>query len=94
MTHSDTDSAGVVGLNGLSDYEVAERIRSGQTNAYKETTSRSAASIVRANVFTIFNAILGAALVHAFALESRIIPGDGSVQNLSVLTTNLTLSLH
>lgn len=63
MTHSDTDSAGVVGLNGLSDYEVAERIRSGQTNAYKETTSRSAASIVRANVFTIFNAILGAALV-------------------------------
>ncbi len=30
---------------------------------------------------------------HAFALESRIIPGDGSVQNLSVLNVGSRVSL-
>jgi ABC-type uncharacterized transport system permease subunit len=36
----------------------------------------------------------GIALIcHAFALESRIIPGDGSVQNLSVLNVGSLVSL-
>ena len=48
---------------GLTSQEVAARIRDGLTNAYEETTSRSALDILRANVLTIFNAILGAALV-------------------------------
>ncbi|SPT52380.1 Probable cation-transporting ATPase F [Actinomyces bovis] len=50
-------------LQGLSPAEVAERVADGRTNAYKERTSRSAAQILRSNVLTIFNAILGAALV-------------------------------
>ncbi|QQM66587.1 HAD-IC family P-type ATPase [Actinomyces weissii] len=50
-------------LQGLSRAQVAERVARGQTNAYKERTSRSAAQILRANVLTIFNAILGVALV-------------------------------
>ena len=48
---------------GLTRAEVAERVRRGQTNAYEEKTSRSAAEILRANVLTIFNGILGTALV-------------------------------
>nr|WP_243896726.1 HAD-IC family P-type ATPase [Actinomyces bowdenii] len=43
--------------------QVEERVRRGQTNAYEERTSRSAAQILRANVLTIFNGILGCALV-------------------------------
>ncbi|WP_159813260.1 HAD-IC family P-type ATPase [Actinomyces sp. zg328] len=51
------------GTSGLTSQEVAARVRDGLTNAYEETTSRSALDILRANVLTIFNAILGAALV-------------------------------
>lgn len=50
-------------VSGLSTAQVAERISAGRTNEYRERTSRSAIQILRANVFTIFNAILGAALV-------------------------------
>lgn len=50
-------------LAGLTAAEVAQRVADGRTNAYKETTSRSAADILSANVFTLFNAILATALV-------------------------------
>ena len=53
---------------GLSAAEVAERVRAGRTNAYRVRTSRSAAAILRANVFTIFNAILATALVVVLAV--------------------------
>ncbi|HEX2498344.1 MAG TPA: HAD-IC family P-type ATPase, partial [Actinomycetes bacterium] len=39
--------------------EVAERVAAGQTNAVRVHSSRSAADIVRANVLTRFNAIIG-----------------------------------
>lgn len=55
-------------VSGLSAAQVAERVSAGQTNEYRERTSRSAAQILRANVFTIFNGILGAALVLVLAL--------------------------
>lgn len=45
---------------GLSAAEVAERVAGGRTNAFTADTSRSAWSIVRANVFTLFNGIVGA----------------------------------
>lgn len=51
------------GLGGLSHAEVSERVAKGLTNAFKERTSRSGLQILRANVLTIFNAILGTALV-------------------------------
>ena len=55
-------------VNGLSAAQVAERVSAGRTNEYRERTSRSAAQILRANVFTIFNGILGVALVLVLAL--------------------------
>jgi cation-transporting ATPase E len=47
---------------GLTAAEVQERVARGQTNDTGERTSRKLSEIVRANVFTRFNAILGAAL--------------------------------
>lgn len=43
---------------GLTASEVAERVAAGQTNAFTADSSRSAWNIIRANVFTIFNAIV------------------------------------
>ncbi|HEU5305985.1 MAG TPA: HAD-IC family P-type ATPase [Acidimicrobiia bacterium] len=47
---------------GLTAAEVQERVARGQTNDTGERTSRKLSEIVRANVFTRFNAILGVAL--------------------------------
>ncbi|GLP71327.1 magnesium-transporting ATPase [Streptomyces sp. TUS-ST3] len=44
---------------GLTASEVAERVRRGQVNDVPVRSSRSLAEIVRANVFTRFNAIIG-----------------------------------
>ena len=48
---------------GLTSAEVAERIERGQVNRVEDATSRSVEDIIRANVFTRFNAILGSLLV-------------------------------
>ena len=48
---------------GLAAAEVAERVADGRVNRAPRGTSRSLWEIVRANVFTRFNAILGALLV-------------------------------
>ena len=61
-----TDTAGAT--RGLSEAEVAARIAAGQTNAFTDATSRSAWSIVRANVFTLFNAIIVACFAVLLAL--------------------------
>ncbi len=54
---------------GLTAADVAERIARGQTNAVRMPTSRSLGRIIRANVFTWFNLILGSlfALMVLFA---------------------------
>lgn len=52
-----------IGATGLTPKEVAQRIESGQSNAVKTSTSRSVRDIVRANVFTLFNGIIFAAMV-------------------------------
>ncbi len=44
---------------GLAGFQVKERVERGETNAVKDETSRSLASIIRVNVFNRFNAILG-----------------------------------
>ena len=49
--------------NGLTSAEVAERVAAGQLNVVTETTSRTTAEIVRANVVTRFNILLGILLV-------------------------------
>lgn len=45
---------------GLTAADVAERIAAGRTNAFTADSSRSVWSIVRTNVFTLFNGIVGA----------------------------------
>ncbi|WP_261718727.1 cation-translocating P-type ATPase [Streptomyces sp. FZ201] len=48
-----------VGTGGLTAAEVAERVARGQVNDVPVRSSRSTVDIVRANVFTRFNAIIG-----------------------------------
>ena len=63
---SDTGVAGAsstTGPDGLTADEVAQRVRAGQVNVADERTSRTLPEILRANVLTRFNAILGTAFV-------------------------------
>ena len=63
---SDTTLAGAApktGPGGLTAAEVAVRVRAGQVNATEERTSRTIGEIVKANVFTRFNAIIGTLFV-------------------------------
>lgn len=46
-------------VTGLTSAEVAEKVANGQTNAFTDASSRSAVSIIRANVLTLFNGIIG-----------------------------------
>ncbi len=55
-------------LSGLSAQEVAERVTAGKTNAFKADSSRSVWSIVRANVFTLFNGIVFSCFAVLFLL--------------------------
>ncbi|MGA4789669.1 cation-translocating P-type ATPase [Nocardia sp. AB354] len=60
------------GAAGLTAAEVAQRVRDGQTNDVPDRASRSVADIVRANVFTRINAILGVLFVLVLATGSII----------------------
>ena len=57
---------------GLSDAEVAARIAEGKSNDVPNRASRSVADVVRANVFTRINAILGVLLLIVVATGSLI----------------------
>ena len=57
---------------GLTDVEVAERVAQGKTNDVPGRATRSVADIVRANVFTPINAILGVLLAVVLATGSLI----------------------
>ena len=59
-TDVDAPPAPVDPAIGLTDAQVAERVAAGRTNAFSADTSRSVWNIVSANVFTLFNAIVGA----------------------------------
>jgi cation-transporting ATPase E len=50
-------------LQGLTGAEVDQRRADGRTNDVADPTSRTIAQIVRANIFTPFNALLGVLLV-------------------------------
>ncbi len=60
------------GAVGLTDAEVAQRFADGQGNAAPKRATRSVADIVRANVFTRINAILGVLLLIVLATGSAI----------------------
>ena len=53
----------VTPLGGLTVEEVCGRVRSGQTNAVAARNSRTVSQILRANVLTVFNAVLLVLLV-------------------------------
>ncbi|EID10527.1 ATPase, P-type (transporting), HAD superfamily, subfamily IC [Mycobacterium xenopi RIVM700367] len=57
---------------GLTDAEVAQRVADGKTNDVPSRATRSVADIVRANVFTRINAILGVLLAIVLATGSLI----------------------
>ncbi|MFJ9721048.1 HAD-IC family P-type ATPase [Streptomyces sp. NPDC101213] len=59
MTHADATTARTPAATGLTAAEVAERVARGQVNDVPVRSSRSVGEIVRANVFTRFNAIIG-----------------------------------
>ncbi|MEE2852782.1 MAG: cation-translocating P-type ATPase [Actinomycetota bacterium] len=58
--------------SGLTDAEVAQRVADGKSNAVRERATRSITDIVRANVFTRINAILGVLLLIVLATGSLI----------------------
>ena len=62
-TPNDAPSMPATAERGLSRAEVEARVESGRTNKVKDSTSRSLAEIIRANVFTLFNGIILAAMV-------------------------------
>ncbi|MEU4541562.1 HAD-IC family P-type ATPase [Streptosporangium sp. NPDC023825] len=49
-----------VAERGLTAAEVAERVAAGQVNDVRRRSSRSVSAIVRANVLTLFNGVIGA----------------------------------
>ena len=57
---------------GLSDAEVAQRVAEGKTNDVPARAARSVKEIVRANVFTRINAILGVLLIIVLSTGSFI----------------------
>ena len=57
---------------GLSDADVARRVADGKTNDVPVRAARSVKEIIRANVFTRINAILGALLVIVLSTGSLI----------------------
>ena len=59
VTEVDALPAQVDPAVGLTPAQVAERIAAGRTNAFTADSSRSVWNIVSANVFTLFNAIVG-----------------------------------
>ncbi len=62
----------IASISGLTDAEVAQRMADGKSNAVRERATRSITEIVRANVFTRINAILGVLLLIVLATGSVI----------------------
>jgi cation-transporting ATPase E len=62
----------LVSTSGLTDAEVAQRVSDGKSNAVRKRATRSITDIVRANVFTRINAILGVLLLIVLATGSVI----------------------
>jgi cation-transporting P-type ATPase E len=61
-----------VAAAGLTDAEVAQRVADGKTNDVPTRAARTVSEIIRANVFTRINAILGVLLVIVLATGSVI----------------------
>ena len=60
-----------VSIDGLVESEVLERQSRGEVNVVKERTSRSVGDIIKANVFTRFNALLGSLFVVILLISGK-----------------------
>lgn len=67
---SDLPDLPKVNESGLNADEVSYAVENGDVNITTNRTSRSVLSIVRANVFTLFNAIIFVAMVVVLATGS------------------------
>jgi magnesium-transporting ATPase (P-type) len=90
--------SGTDGLRGLDAQQVAERRARGAVNQMRQPTSRSLWAILRANVFTRFNALLGALCVlmlvvgpPADALFGLVIVANSAVGIVAELRAKRTL---
>ncbi len=72
MTVDDPERSVATELSGLSDAYVAQRVAAGQTNDVPTRAARSVSEIIRANVFTRINAILGTLFLIVLATGSVI----------------------
>lgn len=72
MTVDDPERSVTTNLAGLSDADVAQRVAAGQTNDVPTRAARSVSEIIRANVFTRINAILGTLFLIVLATGSVI----------------------
>ncbi|GCB00059.1 HAD-IC family P-type ATPase [Mycolicibacterium sp. NCC-Tsukiji] len=72
MTVDDPERSVTTDLSGLSDADVAQRVAAGQTNDVPTRAARSVSEIIRANVFTRINAILGTLFLIVLATGSVI----------------------
>jgi len=72
VTDAAASSTPATGLtaSGLTAAQVAERVAAGQVNRVDEQTSRPLSAIIRANVLTRFNAILGVLFVAVLVVGS------------------------
>ncbi len=61
-----------VEVTGLTDAEIAQRVADGKTNDVPTRAARSVSDIIRANVFTRINAILGVLLIIVMSTGSVI----------------------
>lgn len=83
---------------GLTAEEVRIRIERGDTNAVKEATSRSLTEILRSNIFTRFNAILGVLFLFIMlfgelndALFGGVLVGNALIGIIQELRAKITL---
>ncbi len=60
-----------VSMDGLSEGEAAERRSLGEVNAVREQASRTVAGILKSNIFTRFNALLGSLFVVTLLISGR-----------------------
>lgn len=72
MTVDDPERSVTTDLTGLSDADVAQRVAAGETNDVPTRAARSVSEIIRANVFTRINAILGTLFLIVLATGSVI----------------------
>jgi cation-transporting ATPase E len=78
-----------VGVAGLTEAEVADRVAAGHSNRTPSSTSRPLGEILRANLLTRFNAIVGTLCVLALVFGA---PGDALFGLVAVVNSALGIS--